>query len=341
MRMANWKIMRLAACLSIGMLLASWASAAGISVMEKVRLGSVEQAVAIHGNDLSKPLLLILHGGPGFSELLLFRSYNRGLERDFVVVNWDQRGAGLSYDPKMPASSLRIAQFEADAHELVDHLKQRFGRKKIFLLGHSWGTVLGALLARDYPDDFYAYVGVGQMANTVENEKASLAYVLEKARKDKNAKAVRELEKLQGHYPSSGQQGVADLKAQRNWLLRYGGVFHGDMDYRKLFAGVHTEEEAQYREAQSEQGEALSLSTLWDELLAVDLPRTAHAFDIPVYFLLGQADYNVAWPLSRAYFEKIEAPRKQLVMFERSGHFIPFEEPAKFNQFMRSLPAAN
>src|SRR5262245_60661029 len=99
-----------AICLLVGLFLANLASASGISSMEKIRLGGMEQSIAIHGEDVSKPLLLILHGGPGFSEFLLFRSYNRGLERDFVVVNWDQRGTGLSYDPKMPASSLRISQ---------------------------------------------------------------------------------------------------------------------------------------------------------------------------------------------------------------------------------------
>ncbi len=323
--------------LLVGLFLANLAAASEISSMEKVRLGGVEQAIGIHGQDSSKPILLILHGGPGFSELLLFRSYNRELERDFVVVNWDQRGAGLSYDPMMPPSSLRIARIEADAHELVTQLKQRFNRKKIFLLGHSWGTVLGTLLARDYPEDFYAYVGVGQVANMVENEKASLAYVLAMARQDKNARAVRELERLRGRYPSGGRQGVADLKAQRNWLLRYGGVFYGDMNYEKLFGGVHTEEEALYRDAQSEKGEALSLRTLWPELLGLDLPRTARSFQIPVYFLLGRSDYNAPWPVARKYFDQIEAPYKELVMFERSGHFIPFEEPAKFNQFMHGL----
>lgn len=323
--------------LVIGLLLAKLACASGISSMEKVRLGGVEQMIGIHGRDTSKPLLLILHGGPGFSELLLFRSYNRDLERDFVVVNWDQRGAGLSYDPRMPASSLRISQIQADAHELVTRLKQRFGRKKIFLLGHSWGTVLGTLLARDYPEDFYAYVGVGQVANMVENEKVSLAYVLEKARKDGNVKAVQELERLQDHYPSGGVQGIQDLKLQRNWLLHYGGVFYGDMNYQKMFDGVHAEEEALYRDAQGEKGEALSLTTLWHELLGLDLPRTARAFRIPVYFLLGRSDYNAPWTIAHKYFEQIAAPSKTLVMFEHSGHFIPFEEPARFNQFMRGL----
>jgi len=317
--------------------LASLASASGISSMEKIRLGGVEQTIGIHGADTSKPLLLILHGGPGFSELLLFRSYNRDLERDFVVVNWDQRGAGLSYDPKMPVSSLRISQIESDAHELVAHLKQRFGRRKIFLLGHSWGTVLGALLARDYPEDFYAYVGAGQMANTVENEKASLAYVLDKARKDKNTKAIRELERIQGNYPSAGPQGMADLMAQRNWLLHYGGVFYGGMNYRKMYDGVYTEEKALYRNAQGAQGEEISLTTLWPELLGLDLPRTARTFEIPVYFLLGRCDYNTSWEVARKYFDLIDAPHKELLMFEQSGHFIPFEEPAKFNQFMRDL----
>jgi proline iminopeptidase len=323
--------------LLFGLLLANLASAGGISSMEKVKLGGVEQSIGIHGEDTSKPLLLILHGGPGFSELLLFRSYNRDLERDFVVVNWDQRGTGLSYDPKMPASSLRIGQIESDAHELVAQLKQRFGRKKIFLLGHSWGTVLGTLLARDYPEDFYAYVGVGQMANVVENEKASLAYVLDKARKDNNTKAIRELERIEGNYPSGGLQGVEDLKAQRKWLRHYGGVFYGDMNDQKMFDGVHTEEQALYRDVQSAKGEAISLTTLWPELLGLDLPRTARTFEIPVYFLLGRSDYNTPWEVARKYFDLIDAPHKDLLMFERSGHFIPFEEPAKFNQFMRDL----
>jgi len=326
-----------AICLLVGLLLANLASASGISSMEKVRLGGVEQTIGIHGADTSKPLLLILHGGPGFSELLLFRSYNRDLERDFVVVNWDQRGTGLSYDPKMRASSLRISQIESDAHELVTQLKQRFGRSKIFLLGHSWGTVLGTLLARDYPEDFYAYVGVGQMVNMVENEKASLAYVLEKARKDKNTKAIRELERMQGNYPSGGLQGVGDQKIQRHWLQHYGGVFYGDMNYQKMFGGVHTEEEALYRSAQSSKGEEISMTTLWPELLALDLPRTARTFKIPVYFLLGRSDYNTPWEVASKYFELIDAPHKELLMFEQSGHFIPFEEPARFNQFMRDL----
>ncbi|WP_374581066.1 alpha/beta fold hydrolase [Pseudoduganella sp.] len=327
--------------LLIGLMLASFASAGGISSMEKVRLGGVEQMIGIHGADTSKPLLLILHGGPGFSELLLFRSYNRDLERDFVVVNWDQRGAGLSYDPQMPASSLRISQLASDAHELVSLLKQRFGRNKIFLLGHSWGTVLGTLLARDYPGDFYAYVGVGQMTNTVENERASLAFVLDKAHKDRNAKAIRELERLRHNYPSAGQKGLEDLKAQRAWLLHYGGVFYGDMNSAKLFAGVSSEEAALYRNAHGAEGEAVSLAILWPELLGLDLPRTARSFAVPVYFLLGRSDYNTPWELARKYFDQIEAPHKEVLMFERSGHFIPFEEPAKFNQFMRDLASRN
>lgn len=321
----------------IGLLLANLASASGISSMEKVRLGGVEQVISIHGTDSSKPLLLILHGGPGFSELLLFRSYNRELERDFVVVHWDQRGAGLSYDPAMPASALSISQLTSDAHELVSLLKQRFGREKIFLLGHSWGTVLGALLARDYPEDFYAYVGVGQMVNLVEGEKASLAYVLDKAQKAKNPHAIRELEAMRDSYPSAGAMGLQDMKVQRSWLLRFGGVFYGDMSYQKMFAGVRTEEEALYRNAQGARGEAVSMAAVWPELLALDLPHTAREFEIPVYFLLGRSDYNTPWEVARRYFDLIKAPRKEFVMFERSGHFVPFEEPAKFNQFMRDL----
>lgn len=127
------------------------------------------------------------------------------------------------------------------------------------------------------------------------------------------------------------------MKVQRSWLLRFGGVFYGDMNYQKMFAGVRTEEEALYRNAEGARGEAVSMAAIWPELLALDLPHTAREFEIPVYFLLGRADYNTPWEVARRYFDLIKAPRKEFVMFERSGHFVPFEEPAKFNQFMRDL----
>ena len=135
---------------------------ASVALMEYVELGGLKQWICVRGESVDKPLLLILHGGPGDAEVIPFRWYNAGVEKDFIVVHWDQRGAGKSFSPSIPKDSMTIEQILSDAHELVDYLKKSFGKEKIYLLGHSWGSMLGALLASRYPEDFVAYIGMGQ-----------------------------------------------------------------------------------------------------------------------------------------------------------------------------------
>jgi pimeloyl-ACP methyl ester carboxylesterase len=137
---------------------------AGIASLEKVRLGGVDQWIQIRGEDRAKPILLFLHSGPGFPEMP-FAHVNAALEKDFVVVQWDQRGAGKSYAPSIPESSMTIEQFVSDAHELVALLLERFGRSKLILIAHSWGSIIGALTVAKYPEQFEAYVGISPNQN--------------------------------------------------------------------------------------------------------------------------------------------------------------------------------
>src|ERR1035438_10143950 len=75
-----------------------------------LRLGGLSQWVMIRGESLANPPLILLHGGPGFSEMRLFRRYNGPLERTFTVVYWDQRGAGKSFNSNIPKSSMTVEQ---------------------------------------------------------------------------------------------------------------------------------------------------------------------------------------------------------------------------------------
>jgi pimeloyl-ACP methyl ester carboxylesterase len=146
------------------------------------------------------------------------------LEKCFVVVNWDQRGAGKSYSPGFEASILLRAQLVSDAHELVRLLKERFGVKKIYLLGFSWGTVLGLSRVDQYPDDFEAFISVSQVVDYQTGEKLSLAYAREAAQKAGNVQAVAELASVDPAYTSPDWQN--QLATQRKWLLHFGGVYH-------------------------------------------------------------------------------------------------------------------
>lgn len=306
-----------------------------VDEIREISINGLAQKVMIRGNDSGNPLLLILHGGPGFSEAMLFRSYNKDLEQNFMVVNWDQRGANLSYHGAIPPETMNIAQFVDDAKVLVDSLKKQFKQEKLFILGHSWGTVLGLTLASLYPDDFHAYISVCQMVHGISNEKQSLDYTLKEASKRNNEMALHELRQLSENYPFGNT--LKSLKEQREWLLKFGGVFYGGMDYAKLFKNVDRKEAHLYHPEAASKGEQFSMEHLWEEILQVDFFSSVQELKVPAYFLVGDSDYNTPHTLTKKYYNHLRAPKKELIRFRRSGHFIPFEEPEKFTKVLEGI----
>ena len=141
-----------------------------------MRLGGVEQWVLIRGEDVANPPLIVLHGGPGMSEMGFFRRFNAPLERQFTVVHWDQRGTRKSFDRDIPRSSMTLEQFVADLDELVDIVRRRFGKEKVAILGHSWGSALGAIYAARCPEKVSVYVGAAQIGDWSAAESLSYAF---------------------------------------------------------------------------------------------------------------------------------------------------------------------
>src|SRR5437588_1582324 len=188
----------------------------GIAFVEKVRLGGVDQWIQIRGHDRTKPVLLFLHSGPGFPQMP-FSHVNAALEKEFVIVHWDQRGAGKSYSYSVPESSMTIEQFIADTHELVQLLLQRFGRSKLILVAHSWGSIVGALTVAKYPDLFDAYVAISHAVNAPESERMMYRFALETATRDGNKKAATGLKRI-GLPP---YQSFADYRTMNGWVHRF------------------------------------------------------------------------------------------------------------------------
>lgn len=149
-----------------------------IASMETATIGGISQSLWFRGVDRDMPAVILLHGGPGISESALFRHYDDALERHFLMVYWDQRGAGRSYHADIPRASMTLTQFENDLNQVVDLVRRRFGKDRVILLGHSWGTLLGIRYAHDHPEKVAAYVGVGQIANFAEDERLSYAWAV-------------------------------------------------------------------------------------------------------------------------------------------------------------------
>jgi pimeloyl-ACP methyl ester carboxylesterase len=310
-------------------------TAHSIYSLEKVNLGGVHQTILITGEDSSKPLLLFIHGGPGFTEIALVRKYNRELDKYFIVVNWDQRGTNLSYDPAIPKSTMTMDQIVSDAHELVSLLKKRFERKKIFLVGHSWGSAVGLILASKYPQDFYAYIGIGQVANMQDNERLSTQFAIQNAKKEHNKKAIEELSSILP-YPSTGST-LNQLYISRKWMTYYGGEVYQHHNAQSIFAGIANGENSLYDTTKTDEGTKFSMATLWSPFLKTDFPTTVPELKIPVYFLLGKHDFNVPYTLAENYLRMLKAPSKTLILFKNSAHLLPFEEPEKFNRILKEI----
>jgi pimeloyl-ACP methyl ester carboxylesterase len=150
-----------------------------MSTLEKVRVGGADQWILERSENIDNPIVLFLHGGPGTSQLTLNRRNTRDLERFFTVVNWDQRGAGKSYPAIRNVQRMTIDQFVEDTRELTLYLLRTFDKARLVLVGHSWGTVVGALAVARYPELYSCYVGVGQTANMTDGERASYRWTLE------------------------------------------------------------------------------------------------------------------------------------------------------------------
>lgn len=299
-----------------------------ISVLENVIIGGLNQSILIRGENVNNPLMLFLHGGPGTAQIGFAPKFQSNLEKNFTVINWDQRGAGLSYDKNIRREELTIENMVTDTVELVKYLLGRFNQEKIFLVGHSWGTVLGLLTVKNAPDLIHAYIGIGQVVNMKDGEKISYDYTLNKANDLKNKKALKELSKVEFN-PND----LKYLDIQRKWLTKFGGSFIGVTMYNLIYSNMLFATEYTIKDWMSYmKAGKFSLDALWQELMEVNFLETISELEVPVWFLVGKYDYQTPFQLVERYFNTLECPKKELVWFENSGHLLNYEETDKFNE---------
>jgi pimeloyl-ACP methyl ester carboxylesterase len=304
----------------------------GIDERVKLHIGGIDQWISVRGHDRRNPILLYLHGGPGAVALPGSYTYQSSWEDYFTVVQWDQRGAGKTYaanTEQQMTPGMTIAGMTDDAAQVASYLRQHYGKRKIFLLGHSWGTVLGTRLAQLHPDWFYAYIGVGQVVNVRKNEEIGYAFALREARAHANSKAVKELEAL-APYPGKVPLTPQRIATRSTWETYYGGLAYGRKDYSYEVDAEQLSPDYSLKELDAiGDGSAYSLKHLLQPLLDVDFNDVTH-FGCPVILFVGQHDYTTSHELAEQWFDHLEAPSKHMVLFADSAHMIMQEQPGRF-----------
>jgi proline iminopeptidase len=303
----------------------------GINELKTVDVGGIKQWISIRGNNPANPILLFIHGGPGSPMMPESWIFQRPWEDFFTVVQWDQRGAGKTFGAsgRQPDKSMTLEQLQTDAEQLIDLLRQTYGKKKIFLVAHSFGSVLGVRVAQHRPDALYAYVGIGQVVNVVQNEAVGYQQTMAQAEALGNQAAIDELKSL-APYPGPGGSALSltKLSTERKWDVVLGGMRYGrttdPIDAFESLSPDYSDDDVQ----SSALGNGSSAAILAPQLLAVNFDNVP-PFRCPVFIFAGNEDRTTPSTLAETFYNHIQAPKKKIYKIERASHDVMFDAPGE------------
>ncbi len=308
-----------------------------IASLEKVQLGGVDQWLIIRGQSVDKPVLLFLSSGPGGSDAGRVLRFNQELEKHFVVVIWEQRGCGKSYFSIDPDPNMSVDRYVSDITELSETLRTRFHKDRIYLMGHSSGSIFGIKAIQQRPDLFYAYIGTGQMVNVKETHQTIYKMLLDNAEKTGDVEYAKELKDL-GEPPYSGSNPF--FKVMKVHGRAY-GIFEEPYIKSERFRteGGLTElvlipEYGWLDRVGWFLGQMNTFNKVNPQLQEFDFRKDALDLKVPVYFMLGRPDIRSNYWLAEDYFKKLQAPSKELFMFEDYGHDMIWQETYKFHDII-------
>ena len=288
-----------------------------IEVAGFLRIGGIDQWVTIRGEQASNPLLLLVHGGPGDVQSPLVATY-APYEKDFVVVQWDQRGAGRTFEKLGQATpGLTLERLVADGIELAEHLRRVFPKNRLVLLGHSWGSVVAVGMVRQRPEYFAAYVGTGQVSRWADSVQFQFEFLKKAARDTGDAALLSELEAIGRPDPKNVQQYFGFTRSLRNFMHPADRAWLAGL--KELFLGLPGRTEADLEAiggGMNFSGRALIGATVEEDLFV-----TAPRLELPVYVIQGRDDLSTPTEGAKAWHDAVAAPKKRFVVIADAGHF--------------------
>lgn len=311
-----------------------------VDMCETAVVGLDQYHLRYRSENAGFPVLLFVHGGPGSCDRPLVIKYLSELADAFTIVCWDQRGAGKAYDSKAAKTEkMTLDTCIEDAYAVVRYLKERFSQNKIYIIGHSWGSILGVFLAQRYPEDIAAYVGIGQFVCGEENERLSYEYTLNEAIKRQDKRAISILRQIgapvNGHFASD-----EDFIVQRNYLQKFGGAMHNSQESITRFVlktVLTTSEYTPLDYIRYIKGNKYCRKTLYEDMIRLNLMESVKRLAVPVFITQGRHDYNTPSAIAKRWFDALDAPEKEFVWFEDSAHSPDFEEPGLWAQTIRKM----
>jgi pimeloyl-ACP methyl ester carboxylesterase len=304
----------------------------GIDEQAFVSINGLDQWITIRGQHRDAPVVLILHGGPGQSQSHLIERM-APMERDFVVVQWDQRGAGRtlakaggSVDPAVDLKTM-----VGDGLAVTEYLRRHLHRDRIVLVGFSWGSRLGVEMAEARPADYAAYVGTGQAAATQAVSDAWVyQHLLDRAAAADDARSLADLREA-GPPPWSPEAGQ---KAYRASAAYRGPELTLAESAKAAFTAPHwTTPDVQ---ALARGRSAYKATQLERDLLVFDPRSFGQSLTVPVIVIDGADDVTTPAPLAADWVRGLKARKTAFEVIPGAGHQALITHNAAFSALLKA-----
>ena len=304
-----------------------------------VPLGGQEQYLLIRGENKENPVIIWLHGGPSGSDTFANYAFTKHLEDEYTVVGWDQRGCGRTYyrnkkaDPNNETATFDQAQQDLD--ELVDYVCNRFGKKQVILMGHSYGTMLGSKYALTHPEKVAAYIGVGQVVS-FESEIYCYQDALEKAKA--KGDDTRELEAAYKTYLEDSS--LMNMLALRSKTSPY---HQQEINTNTIWLGIASpymgfDDMRWFLKQMGNVEDYLELNRqLYDYVMEADVRDYGTEYQVPVGFITGSCDWTTPVKYAQDYYDAISAPQKQFHLMTGCGHAPHYDLPEEFGATVKAM----
>ena len=296
-----------------------------------IELGGEKQYVQMMGESDKHPVLLFIHGGPGWTQTPQLNYFNADLAKNFILVAWDQRGAGKSFMENPEPKNVTMEQIVVDTHELTSKLKEKFKQEKIYLAGYSWGSMVGMDVVKKYPEDYHAYISISQVVNMKRGMEITQKWLKEKAIEKDDKETLAALEKLKNPPKDFCESDSPCFIKQYEYVNKYDGALH-NKDALKDIEKAQTEN-PDYEGYDWFKAFEFSSAKLEKDMYSYDA-REVKELKLPVYFFVGRNDWNIPSVFVEEFAKDLKAPKKEFVWFENSGHGLLEEEAEKFNKMM-------